>query len=297
MVFFLSCVARILATARRVFGVGLDVLSMIMMIEACHASAPVASSSCETRRVFEIFTYGVKLERKNTREERYPHHHLSSPRRTTTTTQRRRIIKSYLMMVSADAHSPVLGVSFATDNDDDFDETVVCFSPSLLFFSRGEEKDTTTVPGCVVVVVVVVARVGIPIPSMSVRHAACSLRPWYDEKTGGERRGVCVRACVRLRGYFKCGGRFLSKKITFRIFQRQKSHAIFSKRQRARRRFRRRSARVRFSRVVFDAASFGLPRVLDDIPRANAMPRRSIGRYFESSSEIPMVDTSARDQR
>ena len=38
VVFFLSCVARILATARRVFGVGLDVLSMIMMIEACHAS-------------------------------------------------------------------------------------------------------------------------------------------------------------------------------------------------------------------------------------------------------------------
>ena len=38
VVFFLSCVARFLATARRVFGVGFDVLSMIMMIEACHAS-------------------------------------------------------------------------------------------------------------------------------------------------------------------------------------------------------------------------------------------------------------------
>ena len=104
---------------------------------------------------------------------------------------------------------------------------------------------------------------------------------WYDEKQEA-RGGVCVRACVRLRGYFKCGGRFLSKKKSPFGFFNDKKATPFFLRRRARRRFRRRSARVRFSRVVFDAASFGLPRVLDDIPRANAMPRRSIGRYFES---------------
>ena len=69
------------------------------------------------------------------------------------------------------------------------------FFPSLLFFSRGGEKDTTTVPGCVVVVVVVVARVGIPIPSMSVRHAACSSRGTTKNRRR-EAGCACVRACV-----------------------------------------------------------------------------------------------------
>ena len=147
------------------------------------------------------------------------------------------------------------------------------FFPSLLYwFSRGGEKDTTTVPGCVVVVVVVVARVGIPIPSMSVRHAACSSRG-----TTKNRRREAGCACVRLRGYFKCGGRFFLKKTPFGF--NDKKATPFFLRRRARRRSRRRSARVRS--LLFDAAS-GLPRVLDDIPRANAMPRRSIGRYFES---------------
>ena len=104
------------------------------------------------------------------------------------------------MMVSADAHSPVLGVSFATDegvlttfkiDDDDFETR---FPFSVVFFPGGEKDTTTSSPGCVVVVVVVVARVGIPIP-MSVRHAACSSRGTKKQARGG----VCVRACVRLR--------------------------------------------------------------------------------------------------
>ena len=110
-------------------------------------------------------------------------------------------------MVSADAHSPVLGVSFATDNDDDFDETVVCFSllccigfpggrkrhhhsPRVRRRRRRAGGDTDTEYEC----------------------SSCGvLVSWYDEKQEA-RGGVCVRACVRLRGYFKCGGRFLSKK-------------------------------------------------------------------------------------
>ena len=103
------------------------------------------------------------------------------------------------------------------------------FFPSLLYwFSRGGEKDTTTVPGCVVVVVVVVvARVGIPIPSMSVRHAACSSRGTTKNRRR-EAGCACVRACV-CAGILSVVDVFFQKKITFRIFQRQKSHAIFSK--------------------------------------------------------------------
>ena len=149
MVFFLSCVARILATARRVFGVGFDVLSM--MIEACPVRiARRVESSCETR-VFEIFKIRFcfkTMREKNTRKtigEVLRHHHLSAERR------QKGHNKSYLMMVSADAHSPVLGVSFATDegvlttfkNDDDDFETRL----SLLFigFPGGERK--TLSPG------------------------------------------------------------------------------------------------------------------------------------------------------